>query len=72
MFQDCLSKFNDRMILENRNVLLLIDNSTSHVTSICLSSVEIAYLSPNTTSHLQSMDAGIIRSFTIKIYSFNI
>jgi len=30
---------------------------------IILTNIELIYLSPNTTAHLQPMDAGIIRSF---------
>jgi hypothetical protein len=46
-----------------RNVLVLLDNASVHDTSLNLSNVEFLYLPPNTTSHLQPLDAGIIASF---------
>jgi hypothetical protein len=55
---------------------LLVDNASSHIdpsrlnqenveghTSSRLTNVKIHYLPPNSTAHLQPMDAGIIHSF---------
>ena len=63
IFANCLKAFNLKMI--GRKVLLLLDNATSHV-NLELSNVQIHFLPPNTTSHLQPMDAGIIRKFKLK------
>jgi hypothetical protein len=53
----------------NRKVLLLIDNCSGHVGAQNLSNlanVQVHFLPPNTTSHLQPCDAGIIRSLKSK------
>ena len=48
--------------MHERNVLLLVDNSPCHV-PLELTNVRIHFLPKNTTSYLQSMDAGIIKNF---------
>nr|CCA16566.1 PREDICTED: similar to Tigger transposable elementderived protein 6 putative [Albugo laibachii Nc14] len=48
---------------ENRKILLLLDNVFAHHTPETLTHVEIRNLPPNTTAHLQPLDAGIIRNF---------
>jgi hypothetical protein len=62
IFDEWLESFNSKMKLQKRNVILLIDNASSH-TNESKSNVKIHYLPPNTTSILQPMDAGIIWSF---------
>ena len=50
---------------KDRNVLLLLDNAACHVnndTIPTLSNVQVLFLPPNTTSIIQPLDAGIIRS----------
>ena len=62
LFQEWLKFFDQRM--RGRNIVLLRDNATSHVTdNIALQSVRILFLPPNTTSEIQPMDAGVIASF---------
>ena len=52
------------MKLQNRKVLLLLDNAPSHIVpGTDLSNVVVHFLPPNTTSHIQPMDAGIINAF---------
>ncbi|MEW8693664.1 MAG: hypothetical protein AB2535_21740 [Candidatus Thiodiazotropha endolucinida] len=64
IFQDWLSKFNRRMRVARRQVILLVDNATSHSTEgLRLTNVIVKFLPPNTTAHIQPMDAGIIRNF---------
>ena len=50
---------------KNRPVLLLLDNVSSHVTAsdTPLQCVKLHFLPLNTTSHLQPLDAGIIKAF---------
>lgn len=62
VFTNWTKKLNDNMKKQNRKILLLVDNASSHV-QIDLSHVKISFLPPNMTSVLQPMDAGIIRSF---------
>ena len=64
IFTDWIKSFNRSMKLQNRKVLLLLDNAPSHIVpSTDLSNVEVHFLPPNTTSHIQPMDAGIINAF---------
>lgn len=41
-------------------------NKAKQKKNIKLTNIELVYLPPNTTAHLQPMDAGIIRSFKAK------
>nr|CCA22622.1 PREDICTED: similar to tigger transposable element derived 6 putative [Albugo laibachii Nc14] len=58
-----MSRLDARMRSEKRKILLLLDNVSSHHASETLTHVEIRKLPPNTTAHLQPVDAGIIRNF---------
>jgi hypothetical protein len=56
----------------NRKVLLLMDNFSSHELAVnlvggitSLSNIQIKWISPNTTSHWQPLDQGIIASFKL-------
>ena len=64
LFGEWLHHF-DRHIKQkkNRPVLLLLDNVASHFPDVQLECVKLCHLPPNTTSHLQPLDAGIIRAF---------
>ena len=55
------------MCLENRNMLLLIDNAPTHnlMDNLVLTNIKTHYLPPNTTAHLQPCYAGIIHSFKV-------
>lgn len=64
----CLYRFltdlNTAMKAQKRSILLLIDNAPSHIFDReKLTNVRVEFLPPNTTSHLQPMDAGVIRAF---------
>ncbi len=62
VFIDWLKKINLTMCNMGKSVLLLVDNASSHM-DIDQSNVKVHFLPPNTTSKLQPMDAGLIRSF---------
>src|SRR5271170_5436302 len=51
----------------NRHILLLVDNAPTHALyeNTNLTNIIIEYLPPNTTSHLQPCDQGIINSFKV-------
>lgn len=69
IFTDWVMELDHKMREQNRHILLLLDNATSHIIPTndngqpLLKNVEIHFLPPNTTSHLQPMDAGIIKAF---------
>ncbi len=69
IFESWLLEFNEKMKKENRHVLLLIDNAGGHNKSLelknKLTNVEVSYLPANTTSVLQPLDQGIIRTFKV-------
>ncbi|RUS24057.1 DDE superfamily endonuclease-domain-containing protein, partial [Jimgerdemannia flammicorona] len=59
-----LSKWDAEIAHSTRTkILLLTDNATSHIDVPNLKYIEVRTLPPNTTAHLQPMDAGIIRTF---------
>jgi hypothetical protein len=64
IFRSWLVGINARFRADNRKVLLLVDNCSAHrMDEPPLSNVNVCFLPPNTTAHLQPLDAGIIRAF---------
>ena len=51
IFVELLQKLNHQMRRQNRNIILLCDNATSHKSPL-LSNIQLVYLPPNTTSHI--------------------
>lgn len=59
-----LMDWNDKLRAQNRRVLLLLDNASCHeVDARPLTHITLRHLPPNLTSHIQPLDAGIIRAF---------
>lgn len=69
IFQAWIRQVNQEMQKKRRNILLLVDNASSHKLEEGeeLSNIRLYFLPPNTTSHLQPIDQGIIRSFKVII-----
>lgn len=67
LFQSWVVRFNEKMRAEDRHVMLLLDNASSHRVEEPLSNVTLQMLPPNTTSYLQPQDAGIIRQFKAQL-----
>ncbi len=63
IFMDWLVDLNRKMIVDNRKILLILDNAPVHPVNIEYFNIEILYLPPRTTLKIQPMDRGIIRSF---------
>ncbi|XP_057299446.1 tigger transposable element-derived protein 6-like [Hydractinia symbiolongicarpus] len=63
-----LTRFNRKVVLEDRKVILFLDNAPCHPESIIgqFSQIKIVFLLKNTTSRLQPLDAGIIQNFKVK------
>jgi len=62
IFSEYLVNLNDRMRLEDRKILLLLDNAAVH-THLELSHLKLVFFPPNTTAVTQPLDAGIIKNF---------
>lgn len=63
IFQEYLKELNKIMAENNRKILLLVDNAPSHIVREDLSHIRVEFLPKDTTSVLQPLDQGIIRSF---------
>ena len=63
-----LARFNRKLILEDRKVILFLYNATCHPESMIgqFLQIKIVFLPKNTTSRLQPLDAGIILNFKVK------
>ena len=64
-----MSQLDRKFSAVNRKTALIIDNSTAHPYVEQLNSIELKFLPPNTTSHAQPMDQGIIRALKAKYRS---
>jgi hypothetical protein len=63
IFHVFLRRFDRAMKAQKRKVLLLLDNFSSHMVEYAPTNVELLFLPPSTTAHLQPLDGGIIRAF---------
>ncbi|KAH9130077.1 hypothetical protein LEN26_008873 [Aphanomyces euteiches] len=64
IFQDWLSRIEQKFKAEGRHVIMLVDNVSSHrLSTIELEYVRVVFLPPKTTAVLQPMDAGVIAAF---------
>ena len=61
IFHSYMKNWNDELARQRRHILLLIDNAPSHIVDE-YSNIKIQFLPPNTTSKIQPLDQGIIRS----------
>ena len=64
---EVLSKLNGRLKRRNRQILLFMDNAPCHPESLKgkFSNINVVFLSKNTTSKTQPLDAGIIASWNV-------
>jgi len=61
LYTEWIKQFDSEMRAAGRDILLLVDNASSHdLDSGVLTNITVQKLPPNTTSVLQPMDAGII------------
>ena len=62
-----LTRSNNRVKIEERNIILFLDNAPCHPPSLTdmLSNIKVAFLPKNTTSHIQPLDAGIIKVWMV-------
>ena len=62
LFEEWIREMDDKFTSEEKKVALIIDNCPAHPLIDNLKSIELIFLPPNTTSKLQPMDQGVIRS----------
>ena len=62
LFENWVRELDNQLEKENRKVALIIDNCTAHPDIGGLKAIDLFLLPPNTTSALQPMDQGVIRS----------
>ena len=62
LFEEWIRKMDTKFSKEKKKVVLILDNCPAHPTIDNLKSIELIFLPPNTTSKLQPMDQGVIRS----------
>ncbi|CAG8599747.1 17114_t:CDS:2 [Acaulospora morrowiae] len=68
IFESYLRKVNNMFRLQNRKIILLADNVSSHkVDDLELSNIKLHFLPPNTLTQLQPLDQGIIYSLKVFI-----
>ena len=65
LFQWWLTKIDEEFHLENRKVIMFVDNCPAHVKklSVTLQSIKLIFFPPNMTSHVQPLDLGVIKMF---------
>ena len=65
---EVLAALDRKLDVENRKVLLFLDNAASHPETLQgnLKNVKLGFLHKDTTSQLQPFDAGIILNFQVK------
>ena len=69
IFTCWLKELDRKMIAEGRKIKMIVDNCPAHPHVEGLQAVELIFLPPNTTSKLQPMDQGVIRSLKAKYRS---
>ena len=62
IFEEWFCKLDQKFCADDRKIALIIDNCPAHPSISNLTNVQIVFLPPNTTSILQPMDQGVIRS----------
>ncbi|KAF7689887.1 Tigger transposable element-derived protein 6 [Cucumispora dikerogammari] len=67
IFRKWLLNINDKMKLNKRKILLLIDNCHAHNINNQYSNIEIMFFPKNTTQILQPINRGIIRNFNCSL-----
>ena len=62
LFEEWIQEIDTKFTKEKKKVALIIDNCPEHPTIDNLKFIELIFLPPNTTSKLQPMGQGVIRS----------
>ncbi|GBM91276.1 hypothetical protein AVEN_7711-1 [Araneus ventricosus] len=65
IIEDWLNSFDKSMRVKKRKIIIFIDNCSAHNNLPALINVSVKFFPANTTSELQPMDQGKIRSFKV-------
>lgn len=67
MMIDILTKLDNRMKSEGRNILIFLDNAPCHPPALkgMFSNIRVEFLPKNTTLQTQPLDAGIIKTWKV-------
>ena len=65
IFEEWVRKLDRKFRADDQKIALIIRNCPAHPSISNLTNVQIVFLPPNTTSILQSMDQGVIRSLKV-------
>ena len=69
LFEEWVRELDRMFSAAKRKIALIFDNCTAHPHVEQLASIELIFLPPNTTSHTQPMDQGVICSLKAKYRS---
>ena len=69
LFEEWVRELDRKFSAAKRKIALIIDSCTAHPHVEQLASIELIFLPPNTTSHTQPMDQGVIRALKAKYRS---
>ena len=67
LFKEWVRELDNQFEKENWKIALIINNCTAHPEIGGLKAMDLFFLPSNTTSVLQPMDQGVIRSFKCKV-----
>ena len=62
IFENWVRKLDQKFRVDGRKIVLIIDNCPAHPSISNLTNIHLVFLPPNTTSVLQPMDQGVLRS----------
>lgn len=62
LFEKIITRWDNKLIRQKKKILLLLDNCPAHPDIHNLKAIKLVFLPPNTTSVLQPMDQGVIKS----------
>ena len=63
IFRDWIRKIDGEMGMQQKKIVLLLNNRSAHPHDIPLDNIRLVFLPANTTSLIQPLDRGIIRNF---------
>ena len=66
LFEEWVRELDRKFQREDRKIALIVDNCPAHPDINDLKAIELVFLPPNTTSHTQPMDQGVIWSLKSK------